>query len=794
MRAPLTRSSRFCAAQVTNQLKILPTAAFSVLSLNRSLRLQQWLSLPLLALGVAVVNLSASAHAPSAAVSAGAAAETVTLAAAQREPRWWIGLAAALAAAVFSGYASVYVERMLKTEQRAAWAEGGDAESGSSGSGGGNGSGNGNGGSCAVGGCASPGGGAGAGGSGSPSASGMQLQQAASGAPGSPNSPRKNDAPPPPLPPPPPGGRPLLSLNLQLAAWGAAISLLQLALFNAPEMQSGALLQHFNGYTWAVIWLQALGGLVVGVVLKYTDNIVKGFATAASILLSCVLESGMSGRMPSFSFVLGLSMVMASFALFSGPEDLLARLLGPTGHALLAAAAADVGSQAMGCMRAARAPAGAGALLAAAAGGAGALALMAMYVHDTSAAGGGGGTAGAALLRAPPGLRAPADEASLGAASAAAAALHVFGAERPPLGPHPEGISSEAGGAGIAAGGGALRSGSSARGGDAASHDDGAEEHDAGGDATLHDVLWAASGRVAGADAAAALLRPGEATSGADGSGGNDVAEAPSDDDATGLFAARLEAAAEHARTERSDGDAGGAVAAHERGEFAAEAAAEDAAAAAVAAALDAGGAGGALRGVVVNASVRAGGSGSGSGSSSGSGVGSASQEGLLPAPSPVVVVGPRDAWLAERTFAEGGLDPAEVAAASAAAAADAAGRGTDFSRNATSIADARAAALRDEFPLRGGAAAARHAARDAAALGLEAGGVGGLGGVARGAGAGGIAAALPAEGERLSGAAAWLATATDQGGAVRTTVRRRLRSGEEAGEATCGGAGGEAC
>jgi hypothetical protein len=44
---------------------------------------------------------------------------------------------------------------------------------------------------------------------------------------------------------------------------------------------------------------------------------------------------------------------------------------------------------------------------------------------------------------------------------------------------------------------------------------------------------------------------------------------------------------------------------------------------------------------------------------------------------------------------------------------------------------------------------------------------------------------------DRLSGAAAWLAVATDQGGAVRTTVRRRLRgSGEGEQEAACAAGG----
>ena len=47
----------------------------------------------------------------------------------------------------------------------------------------------------------------------------------------------------------------------------------------------------FFGYTelvWTVVMLQSLGGLLVAAVIKYADNILKGFSTAGSILLSCI--------------------------------------------------------------------------------------------------------------------------------------------------------------------------------------------------------------------------------------------------------------------------------------------------------------------------------------------------------------------------------------------------------------------------------------------------------------------------------------------------------------------------
>ncbi len=46
-------------------------------------------------------------------------------------------------------------------------------------------------------------------------------------------------------------------------------------------------LHGYNEYVYLTILLAAAGGLIVAVVVKYADNILKGFATSLSILLSC---------------------------------------------------------------------------------------------------------------------------------------------------------------------------------------------------------------------------------------------------------------------------------------------------------------------------------------------------------------------------------------------------------------------------------------------------------------------------------------------------------------------------
>jgi drug/metabolite transporter (DMT)-like permease len=69
----------------------------------------------------------------------------------------------------------------------------------------------------------------------------------------------------------------------------------------------------YNSTVWGVIMFQALGGLIVAVVVKYADNIIKNFATSFSILLSALTSSILFNDVNlNFLFVLGASIVMGS--------------------------------------------------------------------------------------------------------------------------------------------------------------------------------------------------------------------------------------------------------------------------------------------------------------------------------------------------------------------------------------------------------------------------------------------------------------------------------------------------
>merc|ERR1711963_1294265 len=93
--------------QITYQLKILTTAIFAVLILKRSLIKTQWLSLLILIIGVAMVQLSD-------------AKETKATEQTRHQNRL-LGFGAALTACVLSGIAGIYFEKILKGSTVSVW-------------------------------------------------------------------------------------------------------------------------------------------------------------------------------------------------------------------------------------------------------------------------------------------------------------------------------------------------------------------------------------------------------------------------------------------------------------------------------------------------------------------------------------------------------------------------------------------------------------------------------------------------------------------------------------------------
>lgn len=200
-------------AQVTYQLKILTTALFSVFMLNKKLHKHQWLSLVILFVGVALVQLVEIKKKSSASSS-------------NQSPI--VGFVAILIACCLSGFAGVYFEKILK----------GSAEVS------------------------------------------------------------------------------LWIRNIQLASFAIPFGLMQVLTSDYEDISTKGFWYGYTGLTWSVILLQALGGLLVAVVVKYSDNILKGFSTSLSIIISSVASVYLFDFQLTGQFIFGATLVIGSIFLY----------------------------------------------------------------------------------------------------------------------------------------------------------------------------------------------------------------------------------------------------------------------------------------------------------------------------------------------------------------------------------------------------------------------------------------------------------------------------------------------
>ncbi|KAK9759138.1 hypothetical protein K7432_017815 [Basidiobolus ranarum] len=72
----------------------------------------------------------------------------------------------------------------------------------------------------------------------------------------------------------------------------------------------------YNVWTFGAIGCQAFGGMIVAVVVKYADNILKGFATSISIVLSSVISIFLFDFQMTPTFVIGATLVIYSSYLY----------------------------------------------------------------------------------------------------------------------------------------------------------------------------------------------------------------------------------------------------------------------------------------------------------------------------------------------------------------------------------------------------------------------------------------------------------------------------------------------
>lgn len=202
--------------QVCYQLKILTTAVFSMVLLQRKFSIQKWAALIMLTIGVSIVQISGSRDS--------SVSDT------EKNNRF-VGLVAVLCAACTSGFSGVYFEKILKGSKTSLWLR-----------------------------------------------------------------------------------------NVQMGLPSVGIALITVFAKDSAAIGTQGFLGGYTPIVWTVVTIQAVGGLIVAVVVKYADNVLKVFATSFSIVISCVLSAIFFDFHASGGFVVGASFVVVATGLYSQPE------------------------------------------------------------------------------------------------------------------------------------------------------------------------------------------------------------------------------------------------------------------------------------------------------------------------------------------------------------------------------------------------------------------------------------------------------------------------------------------
>ena len=107
--------------------------------------------------------------------------------------------------------------------------------------------------------------------------------------------------------------------NVQLGLFGALTGIVGVFVNDGTKVAEKGF---FFGYSYTVclmIVVQAGGGLLVAMVIKYADNILKGFATSISIIVSTIASVLFLGFDVTIVFVFGAGLVIAAVYLYSLP-------------------------------------------------------------------------------------------------------------------------------------------------------------------------------------------------------------------------------------------------------------------------------------------------------------------------------------------------------------------------------------------------------------------------------------------------------------------------------------------
>ena len=108
----------------------------------------------------------------------------------------------------------------------------------------------------------------------------------------------------------------LFMRNIQLSMFGILLGLIAVMLQDYESVVQDGFFQGYTKVVWVTVLIQAGSGFVIASVMKYADNILKGFATAVSIILSSIISAFLFNFHITALFSLGVVLVVGSVFLY----------------------------------------------------------------------------------------------------------------------------------------------------------------------------------------------------------------------------------------------------------------------------------------------------------------------------------------------------------------------------------------------------------------------------------------------------------------------------------------------
>lgn len=110
--------------------------------------------------------------------------------------------------------------------------------------------------------------------------------------------------------------------NVQLSLFSLLPALVPIIFSDSPATSEGwfwDLFRNFGIWAWATVAAQVFGGLITAVVIKYSDNIMKGFATSLSIIISFLASVVLFNFVITPAFIFGSTTVLVATYTYNKP-------------------------------------------------------------------------------------------------------------------------------------------------------------------------------------------------------------------------------------------------------------------------------------------------------------------------------------------------------------------------------------------------------------------------------------------------------------------------------------------